>query len=81
MSGIKLVSNRTLIKKITVGTPIFTTKRVQIRASLSDIVDVDVDETESTDPAVLAGANGHVLVYDATEQKYVSQELDGGNTF
>ena len=81
MSGIKLVSNRTIIKKITVGTPIFTTKRVQLRASLGDITDVDVSETDTDDPNLLGLANGHVLVFNAITEKYESQELDGGDTF
>ena len=81
MSGIKLVSNRTIVKKITVGTPIFTTKRVQLRARLADIIDVDVPETETGDPALLGLANGHVLVFNSVTEKYESQELDGGDTF
>lgn len=81
MSSIKLVSNKTVVKKITVGTPVFTTKRVQLRARLRDIVDVDVDETNTDDPTLLGLAEGHVLVFDASKQKYVSQELDGGDTF
>ena len=81
MSGIKLVSNRTIIKKITVGTPIFTTKRVQLRASLGDITDVDVSETDTDDPNLLGLANGHVLVFNSVTEKYESQELDGGDTF
>lgn len=77
MSQIKVVSNKTIVKKIIVGTPVNRVKKVDLTARIENIIDINTDITRS-DPE---GSVGHVLVFDPGERKFVSQVLDGGNVF
>jgi len=77
MSQIKVVSNKTIVKKIIVGVPVNQIKKVDLTARIEKILDINTDVTR-TDPA---GSQGHVLVFDPEERKFVSQVLDGGNVF
>lgn len=77
MSQIKVVSNKTIVKKIIVGVPVNQVKRVDLTARIENILDINTDVTR-TDPD---GSQGHVLVFDPEERKFVSQVLDGGNVF
>jgi hypothetical protein len=76
-NNIKVIHNRTIIKQITVGTPVATTKKVQISAGLTDIVDVDLG-TSGVDPA---GSEGQLLIFEAASGNFVSKDLDGGDNF
>lgn len=77
MSNIKIVTDTTVIKKITVGTPLATVKRIAVETTISNALDVNSD-------AVIGGS---VLVYDTTSEKWTAQNLldlqriDGGDTF
>jgi len=77
MSKIKVVSNKTIVKKIIVGVPVNQIKKVDLTARIENIIDINTDVTR-TDPD---GSRGHVLVFDPEERKFVSQVLDGGNVF
>jgi hypothetical protein len=77
MSNIKVVTDNTIIKKITVGTPLATVKRIAIEATLSNALDVVADGIQ----------DGGVLVYNEATEKWVAQNLldlqviDGGDEF
>lgn len=75
---IRVVSTRTVVKKITVGTPIPNTVDIRLVTSLDKLL--DVDQTEGF-------LEGDTLVYDAARQLWeptsllVKQVIDGGEGF
>lgn len=77
MTNIKVVSNRTIIKKVIVGTPLATTKKISIQTTLANVLDVDTTSVSS----------GSVLVYDDFTETWKAQNLlnlqtiDGGDGF
>ncbi len=79
MAEIKLVSGKTIIKKITVGVPIRAVKAFNVETTIGQLNDV-----------VSAGGkfrNGYVLVFDSDRQQWVAQLnltrqlIDGGEGF
>lgn len=77
MADIKVVSNRTIVKKVIVGTPLATTKKIAIQTTISSVLDVDTS----------AALSGSVLVYDDFTGNWKAQNLlnlqtiDGGDGF
>lgn len=77
MTNIKVVSNRTIIKKVIVGTPLATTKKISIQTTLANVLDVDTTSV----------SDGSVLVYDDFTETWKAQNLlnlqtiDGGDGF
>ena len=77
MADIKVVSNRTIVKKVIVGTPLATTKKIAIQTSLSNVIDVDTSTV----------GDGSILVYDDLTQMWKAgnllnlQTIDGGDGF
>lgn len=78
MSNIKVVSNRTIVKKIVIGTPIPTTKNVSITTTVDKILDVNLGTQLKT---------GDVLVYNDNSKNWDAQNvlnlqvIDGGEGF
>ena len=79
MAEIKLVSGKTIIKKITVGVPIRAVKAFNVETTVGQLNDV-----------VSAGGqfrHGYVLVYDSGREQWVAQLsltrqiIDGGEGF
>ena len=79
MASIKLVSGKTIIKKITVGVPIRAVKSFNVETTVAQLNDV-----------VSAGgvfSDGYVLVYNATAKQWQAknilerQRIDGGSSF
>ena len=79
MAEIKLVSGKTIVKKITVGVPIRAVKAFNVETTVGQLNDV-----------VSAGGkfrNGYVLVFDSDRQQWVAQLnltrqlIDGGEGF
>ena len=77
VNKIKVIHNKTIIKQITVGTPVATTKAVQISAGLSNILDVNISSTQ----ADATGSEGQLLIFEAASGNFVSKDLDGGESF
>lgn len=77
MAEIKVVSNRTIVKKVIVGTPLATTKKIAIQTTLSSVLDVDISNR----------SDGSILVYDDFTGNWKAQNLlnlqtiDGGDLF
>lgn len=79
MAEIKLVSGKTIVKKITIGVPIRAVKAFNVETTVGQLNDV-----------VSAGGkfrNGYVLVFDSDRQQWVAQLnltrqlIDGGEGF
>ena len=77
VNKIKVIHNKTIIKQITVGTPVATTKAVQISAGLSNILDVNISSTQTD----ATGSEGQLLIFEAASGNFVSKDLDGGESF
>ena len=77
VNKIKVIHNKTIIKQIVVGTPVATTKAVQISAGLSNILDVNISSTQTD----ATGSEGQLLIFEAASGNFVSKDLDGGESF
>jgi len=79
MAEIKVVSGKTIIKKITVGVPVRAVKSFSINTSVGALSNVQSAEG--------AFRHGYMLLYDSTEQMFkaqglmLNQRLDGGDSF
>jgi propanediol utilization protein len=77
MSGIRVVSNRTIIKKIIVGTPILTSRSINIQTTIANILDVNAPDAK----------DGDVLIYREDTKiweasNYLNlQRIDAGEGF
>lgn len=77
MSDIKIVSDRTIVKKITIGTPTPAVKTINIQTTIAQALDVEVDPLKT----------GDVLIYNETTGKWKAtnvlelQIIDGGEGF
>lgn len=77
MSNIKVVSDRTIVKKITVGTPLAAVKKIAIETTIANVLDVNSENAQT----------GHLLVYDKDTEMWNAQNLldlqviDGGEGF
>lgn len=75
--AIKVVSTRTVIKRITVGTPVPHPTIIRIKTSLGQLTDVAIDQIQ----------DGNILVFSETNQKWEvtdtlnKQIIDGGDDF
>lgn len=75
--AIKIVSNRTVVRKITIGTPIPTVKNFTIDTQLGQLVDVLASTADGL-------KDGSILVFDENLSKFIvrntltDQRLDGG---
>lgn len=75
--AIKIVSNRTIVRKITIGTPIPTVKSFTIDTSIGSLTDVGAGLEDGL-------KDGSILVYDASLGKFIvkniliKHRLDGG---
>ena len=75
--AIKIVSNRTIIRKITIGTPIPTVKSFTVNTSIGSLADVSASSDDGL-------KDGSILVFDADIDKFVvknvlfQHRLDGG---
>ena len=73
----KIVSNRTIIRKITIGTPIPTVKSFTVDTNIASLADVSATANDGL-------KDGSILVYDADISKFVvknvlfQHRLDGG---
>ena len=77
VNKIKVIHNKTIVKQIVVGTPVATTKAVQISAGLSNILDVNISSTQTD----ATGSEGQLLIFEAASGNFVSKDLDGGESF
>lgn len=79
MAEIKVVSGRTIIKKITVGVPVRAVKSFAISTAIGQLSDVKVAGGRFRD--------GYVLHFDSASQEFRGdgilnlQRIDGGDTF
>lgn len=77
MSNIRVVSNRTIVKKVTLGVPVIASSGIVIQTNVGNITDVDAEGKQG----------GYVLIYDADQDKWKAQNLlnsqiiDGGDGF
>lgn len=77
MSSIRVVSNRTIVKKIVVGTPILTSRSINIQTTIGNILDVNSANAK----------DGDVLIYREDTKiweasNYLNlQRVDGGEGF
>ena len=75
--AIKIVSNRTIVRKITIGTPIPTVKSFTVNTSIGSLADVSASSDDGL-------KDGSILVFDADIGKFVvknvlfQHRLDGG---
>lgn len=75
--AIKVVSTRTVIKRITVGTPVPHPTIIRIKTSLGQLTDVAIDQIQ----------DGNILVFNEVNQKWEvtdtlnKQIIDGGDDF
>lgn len=63
--SIIVVSSRTIVRKVTISTPIPTTTEIRVKTNLGDLLDVDGDKIK----------DGHVLVYNGTTETWDPQYL------
>lgn len=70
MADVKIVSSRTIIKKITVGAPVPHPTIVKIQTSVNKLLDVSTNQL----------VTGSVLVYDTVEEKWNASTLLNNQT-
>ena len=79
MAEIKVVSGKTIIKKITVGVPVRAVKAFDVKTTVGQLTDVVVAGGQYRD--------GYILVYDSGRAQWTAkgvlnrQRIDGGDTF
>jgi len=75
--NVKVISSNTIVKKITVGTPVPVVAAIEVVSDVADLRNVN-DVT---------AVPGQLLIYDEATKKYVSgitldkQIIDGGDGF
>jgi hypothetical protein len=79
MSEIKVISSNTIIKKITVGTPVPQIAQIQVVTDVAELKNVTDPSDQQT--------NGQLLIFNTSTGNYEtglilnSQTIDGGDTF